>query len=131
MSRLPRFHFIQERGPWVAHCNDPNCEAALGTITVPVMRDFQDGQWNWSNPVVFNGNPDQFGRAWWNDPGQERWRQLLLDRAPLLVRRATPPTNEAPTGSVGEPIGVFQTKDVRIEAETMTLKLVKRLAEAK
>ena len=130
MKALPRFHFVQERGPWIAHCADPLCAALLGTTIVPVMRDFRDGQWVWGKSVLFNGNPDQFGRAWWNDPGQARWRELLLSGSPLLVRRATPPTTEAPTGSVGEPIGVFRTHDVAIEDNHMTLKLIKRLAEA-
>jgi hypothetical protein len=94
------------------------------------MRDFRDGQWTWGKPVRFEGNPDQFGRAWWNDPGQARWRELLLAGQPVLVRRATPPTTEAPTGSVGEPIGIFRTHDVRIEDEHMTLTLIERLAEA-
>jgi hypothetical protein len=130
VTSLPRLHFVQERGPWIAHCDDPRCASVIGTSTVPVMRDFGDGQWAWRKPVLFNGNPDQFGRPWWNDPGQSRWRELLLAGAPLLVRRATPPTAEAPTGSVGAPIGVFETRDVAIEDNSMTLKLIKRLAEA-
>lgn len=130
MSVRPRFHFVQERGPWIAHCADPGCQAALGTATVPVMRDFGDGQWMWRKPVLFNGSPDQFGRPWWNDPDQMRWRGLLLDGSPLLVRRATLPTESAPTGSVGDPIGIFRTQDVIIESERMTLKLIERLAEA-
>lgn len=130
MKALPNFRFVQERGPWIAHCADPRCEALLGTATVPVMRDFRDGQWTWGNPIRFQGNPDQFGRTWWNDAGQARWRELLLAGSPLLVRRATPPTVEAPTGSVGKPIGVFRTHDLRIEEDRMTLILIERLAEA-
>ena len=42
---------------------------------------------------------------------------------PVLVRRATPPTEEAPTGSVGKAIGVFRTQDVELEETHMTLKL--------
>jgi hypothetical protein len=94
------------------------------------MRDFRDGQWRWGSPVQFNGNPDQFGRPWWNDAGQARWRELLLAGFPLLVRRATPPTADAPTGSVGKPIGVFRTSDVEIGEARMTLKLIERLPEA-
>jgi hypothetical protein len=130
MSRLPRFHFVQQRGPWIAQCADPLCAAHLGTDTLPVMRDFGDGQWVWRNPVLFQANPDQFGRAWWNDPGQERWRELMLAGTPVLVRRATPPTTEAPTGSVGTAIGIFETQEVELGERHMTLKLVKRLAEA-
>lgn len=130
MMSLPRLHFVQERGPWIAHCDDPICQNLIGTQTVPVMRDFGDGQWKWGNPVLFQGNPDQFGRPWWNDSAQERWRALLLYGTPLLVRRATAPTPDAPTGSVGAPIGVFRTRDVSIGNDRMTLKLVERLAEA-
>ncbi|NMG40820.1 hypothetical protein GRZ55_16355 [Chelativorans sp. ZYF759] len=129
MSRLPRFHFVQQRGPWIAQCADPFCMTHLGTDTLPVMRDFGDGQWTWRNPVLFAANPDQFGRAWWNDQGQERWRELLLSGAPVLVRHAIPPTPDAPTGSVGQSIGIFRTSDVEIGEGHMTLKLVERLAE--
>ena len=130
MTRIPKFHFVQERGHWIAHCRDPRCTEFLGTKTVPVMRDFNDGQWVWHNPVLFNANPDQFGRAWWNDGGQRRWRDLMLSGAPLLVRRATSPTDNAPTGSVGKPIGIFRVSDLVIEDDRMTLKLIERLAEA-
>jgi len=130
MTTLPRFRFVQQRGPWIARCSDPLCETRLGTDTVPVMRDFGDGQWAWGNPVLFNGNPDQFGRPWWNDAGQAKWRELLLAGTPVLVRRATATTEEAPTGSVGKAIGVFRTSDVEIGETHMTLKLVERLAEA-
>jgi hypothetical protein len=130
MTVMPQFHFVQERGAWIAHCDDPGCIALLETSTVPVMRDFGDGQWTWRNPVLFNGNPDQFGRPWWNDAGQKRWRGLLLERPWVLVRRATAPTAEAPTGSVGKPIGLFRTDEVAISEHRMTLKLLERVAEA-
>ena len=93
------------------------------------MRDFGDGQWTWGNPVLFNCNPDSSGGPWWNDAAQAKWRDMLLAGLPVLVRRATPPTEEAPTGSVGKAIGVFRTQDVELEETHMTLKLVERLAE--
>ncbi|MGB6116805.1 MAG: hypothetical protein WBF87_01165 [Mesorhizobium sp.] len=128
---LPRFHFVQERGPWIAHCADPRCVELLGTDTVPVLRDFKDGQWTWGKAgISLNANPDQFVRPWWNDAGQERWRELLLAGQPVLLRRATQPTPDAPTGSVGDPVGVFRATNVRIEPEAMSLELVERLANA-
>ncbi|QIE57401.1 hypothetical protein G5B40_19295 [Pikeienuella piscinae] len=129
----PTVGLTQKRGAWLAKSNDQRSADVLGCEIVPVMRDFNDGLWTWGGAAVdflAEAGESEDG-AWWRKPEHEEWRNLLLEGAPLWVRKAEPASAAHPNGSVGRSIGVFATSAVELGDAQFSLKLTERLATVK
>ena len=129
----PVIGLTQKRGAWLAKPTDRRSAAVLGFEQIPVMRDFDDGEWTWGGKTVTYrvDMETTTDGCWWLKPEHEGWRDLLREGAPLWVRKAKAASVAEPTGSVGRSIGVFATSSVEIDENGMSLSLTERLATVK
>lgn len=131
---LQKIHINQQRGTWIANPASKTACLKLGHSEVPVMRDFDNGEFTWGYAPVrffvdFETSNDPLHPAWWMKDAHAHWRHLLQCGIPLLVRKGTGDETGVTNNSVGRKLGIFRTASVEIHPEFMSLELTEKLFE--
>ena len=131
---LRKIQINQQRGAWIANPVSESHALALGHHSVPVMRDYGNGEFKWgSAPVRFfvdiESSIDPLHPAWWMKASLGLWRELLLSEVPVLVRKGTGDETGVDVNSVGRKIGIFKTTNVIIQPSFISLDLTEKLFE--
>ncbi|MEM9048694.1 MAG: hypothetical protein AAGC92_08230 [Pseudomonadota bacterium] len=128
MDTLPQIALRHHRGAWLADNATALGRQALGGFPrIPVMRDFGDDSWHWSDRAEFAVSAEARGaaarsRSWWMRPEHKEWRALLLSGAPVWVREGG---RETPSS-----LGVFEIEDVILDESEFSFRIARKLAEA-
>lgn len=125
-------NFQQVRGSWIAIAATDRDAKLVGHARLPVIRDFENGDFVWSRVgVVVRVTPetskDQKSPSWWMLDRNTEWRSLLEAATPTLIRKGTGSDNGFGDNSVGRKVGLFVPAFVAITPALLELRFETRL----
>lgn len=125
-------NFQQIRGSWIAIAASARDAQLVGHARLPVIRDFENGDFNWTRDgVVVRVTPetskDEKSPSWWMLARNAEWRSLLESGTPTLIRKGTGSDDGFGENSVGRKVGLFVPAAVNIVPDLLELRFATRL----
>lgn len=101
-------------------------------LTLPVVRDFGNGDFAWSREgvvvrVTEDTSNDKKSPIWWMLDRNAEWRSLLEAKTPTLIRKGTGADDGFGENSVGRKVGLFIPASVTITPALLELRFDARL----
>lgn len=125
-------NFQQIRGSWIATAATSRDAQLVGHKRLPVIRDFDNGDFTWSREGVFVRvtpitSKDEKSPIWWMLDRNAEWRSLLEAGSPTLIRKGTGSDDGFGENSVGRKVGLFVPASVTITSAVLELRFASRL----
>lgn len=125
-------NFQQVRGSWIATAATSRDAQLVGHQRLPVVRDFENGDFTWSRTGVLvrvtpDASKDEKSPIWWMLDRNAEWRSLLEAKMPTLIRKGTGTDDGFGENSVGRKVGIFIPAAVTITPMLLELRFDTRL----